>query len=125
MKRMIGVMLLFAALGAWAGAYASQSPSLAMKAQGAVAILFAANLLFATWVWSRARAGSIEAESFPDIMVITAAMLVGLVPRLFWPDNDAVVIGAMTVSVVIIFYTVISSFRRNRRLRAARRVADL
>jgi hypothetical protein len=53
-------------------------------------------------------------------MLLSVSMLVGLLPRLFWPAGEPLQIGASAASIVLTIVVVFSMIRRNRKLRAAR-----
>ena len=89
MKRMIGLLVLVAALGVWSGVQAWSGPSFWMRIQAAAAILASVNLLFLTWLWSRARAGSSEALFFPEMILLSVAGPINVVPSLLWPTREA------------------------------------
>jgi hypothetical protein len=124
MKPMVGLALLAAGLGLWAGFRAAQSASEPTLIQAGVASLIAGNLIFMTWVWYRARPGSGDAMVLPGLVVLSVAMLVGLVPRLLWPGHDRIQIGGSVVSVALTSIVVVTTVRRNRQLRTKARSFD-
>ena len=106
-----------AALGAWA--YATNSPavltSFRMTAKGVMVTVMGANLILSIWVWLRAKPGSGDAMVSPTLMFLPAAMLVGWVPGLIWPEAERT---ASLVSLVMVISLLVKQVRDRRRLHA-------
>jgi hypothetical protein len=122
MKLMIGLLVVIAVLGVMSGFQAWYSPSPWMKVQGAAAILISVNLLFITWQWGWGRPGFREAMF--AFILISVAMLVGFMPRVFWPTQEVLGIGASGVSIILSIIAVILVLRWNRRQWVARGGTD-
>jgi len=123
MKRVLGVAFVVAALGVWAGVRAQQSPSVMAQAQPGLAILIAANFLLCLWVWYRARPGSGDAMVMPTITLLLASMLVGILPRVFWPAATGIHTAGSIVSVVVPTVLLVMQIRRRRNFRQGARPA--
>ena len=121
MKRALGwavvVAALGLALGIWAGIQAHQSASLSWKIEAGLAIVIGCNFLFCLWLWYRARPGSGDAMVVPVIALLSASMLVGILPRVFWPASEGIHIAGSIASIIATTAVVIILLRRRRRLR--------
>jgi len=91
------------------------------KVQAGLAILSAANLLFCLWLWRRAQPGSGDAMVLPATMLLSVALLLGIVPNLFWPAAEGVQIAGSIASVVVVTIMLVLQIRNRRRLRRATR----
>jgi hypothetical protein len=114
MKRVIGLVLVAAAVGVWAGIRSWPSES---TVQTGLAIVIGGNLLMCLWLWYRARPGSGDAMALPGVVLLSAAMLIGILPRLFWPAAERLQIAASIASLSVSIVVLIAQFRRLRRLR--------
>ena len=121
MKPVLGwavvVAALGLALGIWGGIQAYESASLSSKTEAGLAIVIGCNLLFCLWLWYRARPGSGDAMAVPIIALLSAAMLVGILPRVFWPADEGIHIAGSIASIIATTAVVIILLRRRRRLR--------
>jgi hypothetical protein len=124
MKKTLGMTaVVVAALGFWAGVSAYQSASFMTAIQMGFAMLFGGNLLLCLWLWYRAEPGSGDAMVVPTLALLSASMLLGILPRLFWPTAERLHIAGSIVSVVVPAVVVIKQIRRRRKLgRGARSV---
>jgi hypothetical protein len=124
MKKTLGMTaVVVAALGFWAGVSAYQSASFMTAIQMGSAMLFGGNLLLCLWLWYRAEPGSGDAMVVPTLALLSASMLLGILPRLFWPTAERLHIAGSIVSVVVPAVVVIKQIRRRRKLgRGARSV---
>jgi hypothetical protein len=124
MKRVLGWVIVFAVLGlatgVWGGIQASQSASISAKLWAGLALVIGGNLLLGLWLWYRARPGSGDARNGPVIALLSAAMLVGILPRVFWPANEGVQVAASTASAIAVTAVVILQARLLRRFRRGR-----
>ena len=121
MKRVLGVAVVALALGVWGGVRAWQSASVAVNIQSGLAIAIGCNLALCVWVWYRARPGSGDARVMPVIALLSAAMLVGILPGLFWPAADGLHIGGSIASIIVTTAVLVMQFRLLRRLRRGAR----
>ena len=117
MKRMALLVLLAAGLGVWAGFRGAHSASDATLILSGLALFVAGNLIFMAWVWYRARPGSGDAMVLPGLVLLSVAMLTGLVPRLLWPGHVEMQIGAAVVSAALTVVVVVMHVRRIRQFR--------
>ena len=121
MQRVRGLVIVFAALGLaagiWGGIHAHQSASFHAKVEAGLAIVFGGNLLLGLWVWYRARPGSGDARNGPVLALLAAAMLVGILPRVFWPTNEGVQAAGSIASAIAATAVVIIQLRFLRRFR--------
>jgi len=128
MKRVLGVALvvlaLGLALGVWSGLCA-QPASASVIVQAGIAIVMGGNLLLFCWLWYRARPGTGDAIFSPAGALLSASMLVGTLPRLFWPTDSGIRIAGSVASVVLTAVAVIIGLRRKRNLRLSGRPRPL
>jgi hypothetical protein len=120
MKRILGLTAVVAG-GVWAGVSAWQSASDRVTIETGLAILIAGNLLFCLWLLYRAHPGSGDAMVLPTVVLLSASMLLGILPRLFWPAAEALHIAGSIASIVVTTVLVIMQIRRLRRLRRTTR----
>ena len=109
-----------AVLGFWGGFRAWQSAGIGTNILSGAAILAACNLLLAIWVWYRARPGSGDAMVLPTSVVLAASMLVGILPRLFWPAAEGLQIAGSIASIVVVTVSIVIQMRNRRRLPSPR-----
>lgn len=119
LKKMIGAGLLCGAIGLTLGIWAgfNGSPSNAMSVQRALATFVGANFFFCLWLWFRAAPGSGDRKMAPTTTLLSAAMLVGTLPRIFWPTLETLHIAASILSIAMslaMLPMVISQLRRRR-----------
>jgi hypothetical protein len=121
MKRILGWVVVVAALGLaagiWSGIQAHQAASISAKIEAGLAIVIGGNLLLGLWLWYRARSGSGDAMVAPGIVLLSAAMLVGILPRVLWPANEGVHIAGSIASIIATIAVVIIQLRLYRRFR--------
>ena len=114
MKRVLGVAIVAVALGVWGGVRAWQSASVAVNIQAGLAIVIGGGLVLCLWGWYRARPGSGDAMVAPVIALLSAAMLVGILPRVFWPAAEGIHIAGSIVSMIVTTVALIMQIRRRR-----------
>lgn len=115
-------MVVVAALvGFWAGVSAWGNASFQARAETGLAVFIGSNLLFCLWLWYRAKPDSGDAMALPAVVLLSASMLVGILPRLFWPDAEGIRIAASIASTIVPIVLIIMQIRRWRRLRQAKR----
>ena len=117
MKWILVITALAVVLGAWAGFRANGSDSLDAKFQAGLATFLACHLLFCLWVWYRAMPGSGDRMVLPGVMVLSASMLVNILPRVFWPGAERLHIAATTTSAAGLVVVLVMHIRRRRALR--------
>ena len=61
-----------------------------MNSQAVLAIVIGGNLVLCLWVWYRARPASGAVKAMPVIALLMVAMLVGILPKLFWPAAEGI-----------------------------------
>ena len=108
-----------AALGIWGGLSAWQSPGVGTRILSGTAIVIGANLLFSIWLWLRARPGSGDAMVLPTVVILSASMLLGMLPRLFWPAAEGLQIAGSIASILIVTVLIVIQWRQRRRLQRA------
>lgn len=114
MRTTLGLAAVFA-IGLWAGVSAYGSASFMGNIQAGFAILFGSNLLFCLWLWYRAEPGSGDAMVAPTLVLLSASMLLGILPRVLWPTVERLHIAGSVVSVVVPTVLVIMQIRRRRK----------
>ena len=114
MKTTLGLAAVFA-IGLWAGVSAYESLSFMGNIQAGFAILFGSNLLFSLWLWYRAEAGSGDAMVAPTLVLLSASMLLGVLPRVLWPAAERLHIAGSVVSVVVPTVLLIMQIRRRQK----------
>ena len=112
MKRVVGVALVAMALGIWVGVRASTSVPGAVNSQAVLAIVIGANLVLCLWVRYRARPGSGEAQLMTVVALLMVAMLVGILPGLFWPDAEGIHIAGSIASLILTMGVAVTQIRR-------------
>ena len=121
MKRVLGwavvVGALGLALGIWGGIQAYRSSSISAEIQAGLAIVIGCNLLLCLWLWYRSRPGSGEAMIAPDMALLSASMLVGILPQVVWPADEGIRIVASVASIIGSTAVLIIQLRRRRGLR--------
>ena len=121
MKRILGLTAVVAAGGVWAGVSAWQSASVMANIQTGLAIVIGGNLLFCVWLWYRAQPGSGDSMVLPTIALLSASMLLGILPRLFWPAAERLHVAGSIASIIVPTVLVVMQIRRRRRLRRTAR----
>ncbi len=117
MKSILAVAAVLVALGVWAGFRADGSPSTNMKFHAGLATFYACHLLFGLWVWSRAKPGSGDRVVLPPVMLLSASMLVSILPRVFWPGAERFHFAATTICGAGLVAVLVMHIRRRRALR--------
>jgi hypothetical protein len=118
MNRLVGLAAVVAAvLGFWAGVSAWQSPGGWTNLLAGAAILLAGNLLLFVWLWRRARPGSGDAMVLPLVGVSSGGMLLGILPRLFWPAAEDIQIAGSIASVLVVTVLLVIQVRNRRKFR--------
>ena len=123
MKRVLGLAAVAMALGVWGGVRAWQSASLMMEIQAGLAIVIGSNLVLCLWLWYRAPPGSGDAMVMPVVALLSASMLLGILPRVFWPAAERLHIAGSIGSIIVPTVVVIRQIRRRRNLRRDERPA--
>jgi hypothetical protein len=122
MKRILGLTAVAAVVGVLAGVSAWQSASVMANFQAGLAIVIGGNLLFCLWLWHRAEPGSGDAMVLPTVVLLSASMLLGILPRLFWPAAEGLQIAGSIATILVTAILVIMQIRRLRRLRRGARL---
>jgi hypothetical protein len=84
------------------------------------AVLAGSGLILMTWAWHRALPRSGDAIFLPPQLLLSVAILLGVLPRLFWPKADDVQISGSIASIILATVSVVMSIRRMRRVRRGR-----
>jgi predicted small integral membrane protein len=88
---------------------------MARTEESALVVFIACNLLFTIWLWQRARPGSNDRTILPTIMLMSVSMLVGILPRVLWPNAERVKIAGSIASMILSVVAVIVGVRRTLR----------
>ena len=118
MKLMLFVTAVAGAVGVWAGFSGWQLGVVRTTVEAGVTVLTGGSLLICSWAWWRAKPGSGDAMVSPTLMLLWAGLLIGILPRLFWPSADNVHMVGSIASAVIVTAIAVVEFRKRRRLRA-------
>ena len=86
-----------------------------------LAIVIACNLVVCLWVWYRARPGSGDAMAMPVVAAVSASMLVGILPRVFWPAARDIHIAGSIISTTVTTILLVVQIRRLRSRRQGAR----
>ena len=111
---MIMLAAVAGAVGVWAGFRAWPSATNATAVHAGVAILLGANVIFGGVTWWRAKPGSGDAMVLPAILVPSAVMLIGILPRLFWPSAKGLHATASLITALIVIVMLAVQLRRRR-----------
>jgi membrane protein CcdC involved in cytochrome C biogenesis len=118
MKRIVGLALVVVALafalGVWSGVRAEQTGSITIPA--VLAAVLAGNLLLLIWLWRRARPGSGDAIFLPPFALLSAGILLELLPGLLWPNATTVRVAGWIASLILTTIGVVMTLQRRRRL---------
>lgn len=87
MKFLVVVFVIAMALGIAVGLSVWQSASVMAKVDLAIAVFFGGMLLFSMWHWNRAKPDSPDRKFMSTMMMLSAALLLGAMPRVLWPDG--------------------------------------
>jgi peptidoglycan/LPS O-acetylase OafA/YrhL len=90
MKPLALIYLVFVAAMAFGialGLSGWQSASLMAKVDVAVAVFFGGMLLFIWWRWSRTNPNSPDQKFMSTMMMLSASLLLGAMPRIVWPEG--------------------------------------
>ena len=118
MKKTVLVLLavLSVAAGGWAYVSGVESASLRAYLGSGLAVLFGANLLLGLWLWYRSAPGSGDAMVAPTLVLLSAFVLLGILPRLLWPTVEGLHTAGSVVSLVGLALLVIAQIRRRRKV---------
>lgn len=118
MKRVVVLASVVAALalglGVWSGVHAEQTG--AVTTPTVLAVVIGGNLLLLIWLWRRARPGSGDAIFLPPFALLSAGILLELLPGLLWPNDRTVHIAGSIASLVLTTIGVVMVVQRRRRL---------
>lgn len=123
MKKTLGLMAVVATIGVWAGMSYGRSASITTIVETGIAIVIGGDLLFCLWLWYRAQPGSGDAMVLSTVTLMLAAMLLGILPRLLWPEAEWLHIAGSIASVVVTVVLLVTQIRRRRTLRSGARPA--
>ena len=80
--------------------------------QAGLAFVIACNLLLCLWLLYRARPGSGDAMVLPTVALLSGSMLVGILPRLLWPEARGLQLAGLIVSIIVPTVLLIIQIRR-------------
>ena len=122
-KRILGFTVAAFVLGVWGGMGGWLSASVMVTFQAGLAFVVSCNLLLCLWLLYRARPGSGDAMVLPSVALLSASMLVGILPRLLWPDLKGLQHAGTIVSIIVTTVLLTMQIRHWRRLRRNARPA--
>src|SRR5687767_9270583 len=108
MKWALGFAVAALVLGAWAGFLAYGSASLETQVLTGLAVLIGCNLVFAFSVWHRAKPDSADRMVLPSVKLMSAVMLITILPRLLWPGAGRLQLAGSIVSAVVLVLVLIT-----------------
>jgi hypothetical protein len=118
MTKTLGLLVVVAAaLGLWAGVSAWPSASLMANVEAGLVVFVGANLLLSLWLWHRAQPGSGDAMVLPTVVLLSVSMLLGILPRVFWPAAERLQHAGSIGSLVVLTVLVVAQVRRWRKVR--------
>ena len=79
-----------------------------------LALFVGANLALSVGLWIRARPDSGDRWALPPVMLVSIAMLIGILPKVVLPDAQGLQIAASIASIVLASVATIISVRRIR-----------
>ena len=121
---LVGAAIVVVAIGVWGSVHAWQSGSVDVDAQPGLAIAIGANLVLCLWAWYRARPGSGAANFMAVLALLMAAMLLGKLPRIFWPAAEGLHVAGSIASIVVTTVVSLMQLRRIWRWRSLRPDAE-
>jgi hypothetical protein len=80
-----------------------------------LAVFFGANLLVMVWVWARARPDSGDRLVLPGVMLCQIPFLVGILPKVFWPESHPIQIAGSIASIILAIPACVTGLRMVRR----------
>ena len=83
-----------------------------MNGQAVLAVVIGGNLVLCLSVWHWARSGSGAVKAMPVIALLMVAMLVGILPRLFWPAAESIHIAGSIASLIVTTVVIVMQIRR-------------
>lgn len=121
MKGLLGAAAVGAVLGIWAGFSAWQSAAERATFEAGFAIVLGGTILLCILSWYRAAPGSGDALVLPLTVLLIAAMLLGILPKLLWPEDERLRLAGSIASLIAIVAIGVAQVRRRRALRRAPR----
>ena len=110
---LVGPAIVALAFVVWGGVRVWQSASVGADTQPDLAIVLGANLFLCLWVWYRARPGSgFVSAMAPVIALLMAAMLLGKLPRVFWPAAEGIHLAGSIAGNIVITGLIVVQIRR-------------
>ena len=111
------------ALAVWGSVRVWQSASIGAETEPGVAIVLGAALFLCLWGWYRGRSGSLDAPApgtidpiwvgaAPVVALLLVAMLLGTVPRLFWPAAESIHLIGSIASKAMLGALIVVQLRR-------------
>ena len=72
-----------------------------MNSKAVLAIVIGGNLVLCLWVWYRARPAMGAVKAMPLVALLSVAVLLGILPRLFWPAAEGIQIAGSIASLIV------------------------
>ena len=123
MKRILWFAIAAFVFGVWGGIRAWQSASAMVIFHAGLAFVLACNLMLCLWLLYRARPGSGDAMVLPSVALLSGSMLVGILPRLLWPDARGLQLAGTIASIIVPTVLLTIQIRDRRRIRRNARPA--
>jgi hypothetical protein len=80
-----------------------------------LAVFSAANLLLMVWVWIRSRPDSGDRLVLPAVLLGQTPLLVGILPKVFWPNSDRIQVAGSIASIILAIPAMVIGLRMIRR----------
>jgi hypothetical protein len=80
-----------------------------------LAVFLGANLLVMVWLWVRARPDSGDRLVLPAVILGQIPMLVGILPKVFWPNSDRIQVAGSIASIILVIPAIVIGLRMIRR----------
>jgi hypothetical protein len=109
----LGIAAVLVALGHWAGLL----PTANEMVPAGIAVFIVCHLLVGLWIRSRVQPVAGDRVVLPNLILGSVAMLLAVLPRLFFPRAEWVQSAALFVSLVLLGVMWVSLIRRRRALR--------
>lgn len=117
MKLMLFVTAVAGAVGVWAGFSGGPFGMVRTTLDAGLAVVVGGSLIVCAWACWRAKPGSGDAMVLPTLVLLWAGLLIGILPRLFWPSADSIHMVGSVTSAVIVTGIAAAQIRKRRRLR--------
>jgi hypothetical protein len=115
MKAIWIVSALAMSLGLAMGLRGWASAAISMKVDLVIAVYFFGMLLVCLWNWNRAAPDSPDRRFMSTMMMLSAALLLGAMPRVLWPEGGWPRMAGSTLALCATIGILIRLLRQRRR----------